>query len=371
LATSRELAMRGVQHVVLERGAEVGHSWINAYDSLTLHTGKHMSGLPGMRLPKSAPLFVPRAEFVRYLQEYARHFALPVRTGWDVRGVERITSGDSRWRVRSATTKGEATIECRDLVVASGIMANPRTPQMPGAETYTRAGGRLMHSADYRRPNDLVGKRVLVVGVGNSGGEIASELARAGNGNGKVTHVTIAVRSGANVVPRDILGIPIQYLARYIRKLPRALREAIVRGVGRIVEKRRGPAVLPRPAYGPLDAIPLIGFNLVDAIRDGLVDVRGGVERLTETGAAFADGKAPSEQPFDVVILATGFSPALAPLGQLIRVDAKGFALRHDRVTSADHDGLYFVGHNYDATGGLFNIARDAPMVARSVERGA
>lgn len=371
LATSRELAMRGVQHVVLERGAEVGHSWINAYDSLTLHTGKHMSGLPGMRLPKSAPLFVPRTEFVRYLQEYARHFALPVRTGWDVRGVARITSGDSRWRVRSATTKGEATIECRDLVVASGIMANPRTPQMPGAETYTRAGGRLMHSADYRRPNDLVGKRVLVVGVGNSGGEIASELARAGNGNGKVTHVTIAVRSGANVVPRDILGIPIQYLARYIRKLPRALREAIVRGVGRIVEKRRGPAVLPRPAYGPLDAIPLIGFNLVDAIRDGLVDVRGGVERLTETGAAFADGKAPSEQPFDVVILATGFSPALAPLGQLIRVDAKGFALRHDRVTSADHDGLYFVGHNYDATGGLFNIARDAPMVARSVERGA
>jgi cation diffusion facilitator CzcD-associated flavoprotein CzcO len=227
-----------------------------------------------------------------------------------------------------------------------------------------------MHSADYRRPNDLIGKRVLVVGVGNSGGEIASELARAGNTDGRVTHVTIAVRSGANVVPREILGIPIQYLARYIRKLPRALREAVVRAVGRIVEKRRGPPVLPRPPYGPLDAIPHIGFNLVDAIRDGLIDVRGGVERLTETGAAFADGKEPREQPFDVVILATGFSPALAPLGQLIRVDAKGFALRNDRVTSADHDGLHFVGHNYDATGGLFNIARDAPVVAERVASG-
>ena len=140
-----------------------------------------------------------------------------------------------------------------------------------------------------------------------------------------------------------------------------------MRAVGGIVEKRRGPPVLPRPAYGPLDAIPLIGFNLVDAIREGLVQVRGGIERLTASGAAFADGKEPSEEPFDVVILATGFAPALAPLGQLIRVDAKGFALRRDRVTSAEHDGLYFVGHNYDATGGLFNIARDSRLVARSV----
>ena len=368
LATSRELAKRRVEHVVLERGSAIGHSWINAYDSLTLHTGKHMSGLPGMGLPRSAPLFVPRAEFVRYLSDYATRFALPVRAGWDVRSVERLTNGDVRWRVHAKTPGGDATLECRDLVVATGIMANPRIARIAGAETFERGGGRIMHSVDYRRPNaDLIGQRILVVGVGNSGGEIASELARSRNGNGEPTRVTIAVRSGANVVPREILGIPVQYLARYIRKLPRVLREAVVRAVGRIVEKRRGPPVRPRPAYGPLDAIPLIGFNLVDAIRDGLVAVRGGVDRLTDKGAMFADGKQPSELPFDVVILATGFTPALSPLGQLIRIDAKGFALRHDRVTSADHDGLYFVGHNYDATGGLFNIARDAQLVARSV----
>lgn len=182
-----------------------------------------------------------------------------------------------------------------------------------------------------------------------------------------MTHVTVAVRSGANVVPREILGVPVQYLARYIRKLPRKAREAVVRAVGRIVEKRHGPPVLPRPAHGPLDAIPLIGFNLVDAIRDGFVQVRGAISRLTSSGAVFADGKTPAEVPFDVVILATGFAAALAPLGQLIRVDSKGFALRRDRVASADHDGLYFVGHNYDATGGLFNIAHDARLVARHI----
>ena len=70
-----------------------------------------------------------------------------------------------------------------------------------------------------------------------------------------------------------------------------------------------------------------------------------------------------------IVILATGFAPALAPLGQLIRVDAKGFALRNDRVASADQNGLYFVGHNYDATGGLFNIAHDSRLVAERIVR--
>ena len=368
LATSYALTQRAVKHVVLERGDRVAQSWANSYDSLTLHTGKHMSALPGMRIPRAAPLFVPRAEFVRYLTEYARRFELPVRTRWDVRSVERITSGDDRWRVRASTPSGDATTTCRDLIVATGIMANPRLPAVTGADAFQRAGGQLMHSVGYRRPNDLIGKRILVVGVGNSGGEIASELARAGKEHGNNTHVTIAVRSGANVVPREILGIPIQYLAFYIRKLPRAGREAVVRLVGKVVEKRRGPPVLPRPAHGPLDAIPLIGFSLVDAIRDGLVEVRGGVERMTTRGAVFADEKSPAEEPFDVVIFATGFAPALAPLGQLIRVDAKGFALRNDRVTSADHDGLYFVGHNYDATGGLYNIARDSELVARSVK---
>jgi putative flavoprotein involved in K+ transport len=367
LATSRELTRHGVEHVVFERGDRVGYSWANLYDSLTLHTGKHMSALPGLRLPRSAPLFVPRDAFVSYLSSYATRFALPVRMQWEVNAVERLTNSDARWRVRAVTPGGEVELECDDVIVATGIVANPRIPAMPGAMDFERAGGQLLHSVEYRTPAPFMGKRILVVGVGNSGGEIASELARAEKVDGSRTHVTVAVRSGANVVPREILGVPVQYLARYIRKLPRKARQAVVALVGRIVEKRRGPPVLPRPAHGPLDAIPLIGFHLVDAIREGLVQVRGAVARLTAAGAIFADDNTPAEQPFDVVILATGFSPALAALGQLIRADEKGFALRRDRVTSVDHEGLYFVGHNYDATGGLFNIARDATLAAERV----
>src|SRR5213593_5052194 len=88
LATSQQLQARAVPHRVLERGDSVGHTWANLYDSLTLHTGKHMSNLPGLPFPRSAPLFVPRQEFWDYLHRYAQTFELPLRTGCP---VERIT----------------------------------------------------------------------------------------------------------------------------------------------------------------------------------------------------------------------------------------------------------------------------------------
>ena len=350
LATSAELRRRGIEHVVLERGDSVGHSWANLYDSLTLHTGKHLSALPRMSFDRSVPLFPSRLDFMAYLAQYVDVLKLPVETGRTVTAIERR---NDEWLVR--TDRGD--IAARDVVMATGIVASPRLPAIPGRDRFR---GRLMHSVEYRRPAEFVGRRVLVVGVGNSGGEIGSELANAG------ARVTIAVRSGANVVPRQIAGIPIQYVSFAMRALPKAARTVIARVFGRITELRRKP-VLPKPAHGPLDAIPLIGFHLVDAIRAGKVTVRGGVTELTESGARFIDGV---EEPFDDVILATGFTAALAPLGNLVRTDAKGFAMRTDRVTSADQPHLYFVGHSYDATGGLYNIKLDSALAAERIAAG-
>jgi cation diffusion facilitator CzcD-associated flavoprotein CzcO len=349
LASSRELQRRSVEHVVLERG-DVAESWSRLYDSLTLHTGKHMSHLPGMRFPRGTPLFLSRERFVSYLREYREKFALPIESGREVTSLER--DGDS-WRV---TANGE-TLHADAVIVASGIISNPRIPTLPGQEEFR---GEVRHSVTYRRPEEVRGKRVLVVGAGNSAGEIASELGRAG------VDTTVAIRSGANVVPLQLLGIPVQYLAWLIRTLPRPAREVIVGAMGKLTELRNGPPVFPRAAVGPLDAIPLIGFRLVDAIRDGSVKLRGGMQRLTADGVRFDDG---SEEAFDVVLLATGFRAAIGFLGALARSDDRGFALRSDRVTSADQPNLYFVGHNYDATGGITNIRRDAPLAADAIQR--
>ncbi len=348
LATSQQLSQQRVPHRVLERGDDVGYTWANLYDSLTLHTGKHMSGLPGMPLPRSAPLFVPRQAFLDYLRRYARAFDLPVDTGRD---VERMTRTDGTWTVN--TSRG--VFAARVVVVATGIVANPKTPHFPGQD---RFAGRIAHSVAYRRPDGYSGRRVLVVGVGNSGAEIASELARTG------AKVTVAVRSGANVVPLTLAGLPIQYVSYWVRKLPRRVQEGAVGLVRLLTELRRGKPVLPRPAHSPLDEIPIIGFHLVDAIAQGVIHVRAGVAELTAEGARFTDGTAGR---FDEIILATGFGAALGPLGGLVQADAKGFARRRDRVVSVDQPGLYVVGHNYDATGGLYNISRDARLAARLI----
>jgi cation diffusion facilitator CzcD-associated flavoprotein CzcO len=287
LAASAELRRRGVGHRVLERGPQLGESWRRLYDSLTLHTGKHLSALPGLPLGRGVPVFPPRDVFVDYLERYAQSFDLPIEVN---RPATRVWRDESGWVVETPS----GPISAQALIAATGIISNPRMPPLEGRERY---GGRVLHSVEYRRPEAYVGRSVLVVGVGNSGGEIGSELARAG------ARVAVAVRSGTHVVPRDLLGVPVQYLSLLLRALPRGARNGIARAFARIAALRRGPPVLPRPAHGPLDAIPLIRFHLVDAIGEGLVAVRSGVAAFTGDGVRFSDGRSES---FDTVILATG-----------------------------------------------------------------
>jgi NADPH-dependent 2,4-dienoyl-CoA reductase/sulfur reductase-like enzyme len=347
LATSRELTRAGAEHCVLERGDRLGHTWANLYDSLVLHTGRHLSALPGLAFPSGTPLFPTRRDFLDYLHRYASTFSVPIETSSDVQRIEREAD---RWIVRLRTG---ITLEARTLVVASGIVANPFVPEIPGRD---RFAGRVIHSIDYRRPAGMKGRRVLVVGAGNSAGEISVELARAG------AEVTLAVRTGATIVPREMLGIPIQYLSLALHPLPRALVQRLTTAVGRL----RGPRVLPPAARTPCPKVPLIGLGLANALRSGTIRLRGGLTAFTEAGVRFSEGP---EQAFEDVILATGFRAALGFLEGEIAHDRCGFGRRRDRVVSLDHRSLCFVGHNYDTRGGLYNISIDAPRAARQITR--
>ena len=348
LATSQQLKRRGIQHHVLEKGGTVAHTWKKLYDSLTLHTGKHLSSLPGMPFPASTPLFPSRNQFLEYLNSYAVKFQLPIETACEVTSVEHR---DDLWIIRA---RGEEIL-ARNLVIATGILSNPNVPDIPGSGRFQ---GGMMHSVEYLRPDPFVGKRVLVVGAGNSAGEISSELAKAG------ALVTVSVRSGNQVLPRDLFGIPIQYYGYIISKFPQILQRSIVGGFANFMELLRGPPVIPRPLTSECPDVPLIGFQMIDAIKDGLIISKPSVAQFTEIGATFTDG---TEEKYDQVILATGFNSEIGILSKLIRVDDCGFAARKRRVLSQDQPNLYFVGHNYDATGGLNNIARDARIVSKFI----
>ena len=347
LAVSYTLARKNLDHVVFERGEAVGHSWSNVYESLRLHTGKHMSALPGMPYPGTTPLFPSRQTFLDYLQEYALRFKLPIETDCVVTAVGKQDDG---WQL--STPMGE--LRAQHLVMATGIMPVPNIPQFKGQEKY---GGHIIHTALYRCPEPYVGKKVLVVGVGNSGAEIATELNRAG------AHVAVSIRTGANFVPLTLLGVPIQYYSRWMQVLPKPLRQVIALASTSVVERLRGGVVIQKPGYGPLERQPVIGFSLVNAVRDGSIAVRTGIQRFTSDGTLFIDG---SSDAFDEVILATGYRAAIAMLDNLVHRDERGFALRN-RVVSMDQPNLYFVGHNYGTVGALLNIGRDAGLVARII----
>jgi thioredoxin reductase len=346
LAVSRELGRRGVEHLVLEAGA-IGSSWEGFYRSLVLHTGKHLSHLPGRRFPRDMPLFPPRERFLAYLRDYAAHFQLPVREATRVLSAER---GPEGWTLETSGGR----IRSRALVVATGIATNPTRPNLAGEDDF---GGEILHSAEYVEPSRFAGRRVLVVGVGNSGGEIAGELAGAG------VATTVCVRSGAHLMPLRMLGVPSQYWGAVIGLLPAPLPEKISRGATALRHALTGPPLIPRSNRPILARPPLLGDSLPAALRSGRVSLRGALDRLLPGAARFQDG---TEEPFDTIILATGYRPALGFLGALATLDAEGFPIRSG-VRSLDHSDLFFVGHRYGHSGALTAIRHDARRAAREV----
>ena len=236
-------------------------------------------------------------------------------------------------------------------------MSFPALPTFPGLDTYT---GQLFHSTEYRRPDEGLGQSILVVGMGNSAAEIASELAASGR------KVTVSVRSGATVIPRTIAGIPSQYLGWGMSWLPGPVQRRIVQSTARMGGLlRRRQATLPRKRdAGPCQDVPVVGHSVVSHISAGRIRLRPGIAEFTENTVRFTDG---TEWQGDTVILATGYRSAIGWMGQYGARDGCGFALRTSRVRSAIHPDLFFVGHNYDGRGGLYNIRIDAKRIGRQI----
>jgi cation diffusion facilitator CzcD-associated flavoprotein CzcO len=305
LASAACLKRRGIDPLVLEAGPAVAHSWRGHYDRLRLHTVKARSHLPGLSFGKELSRYPSRNEVVAYLEAYAERFAIAPRTGEAVRRV-RAAAG---FVVESA----HAVYQTRALVVAAGYNRVPNPERLPDQERFR---GTLMHSAGYRSGDGFAGQRVLVVGAGNTGAEIALDLLERG------ATPTIAVRAPVNVVPREFLGMPTQLTGIRLRHLPLKLADAIGRLVSRLAFGELTRYGLARPTLGPISAIklrrriPLIDVGTIAAIKRGEIAVKPAVERFTETGATFVDGSAGE---FEAAILATGYRPAL---GEITRAPA-------------------------------------------------
>ena len=356
LACAATMRGAGLNVAVFEKGGNVGSVWRRHYDRLHLHTDRKNSSLPGMAMPKSYPLYPSRAQVVAYLEAYAARFDIKPAFGNE---VVRLRRDGARWCAETANGAVSAPV----TVVATGMASAPYRPSWPGSEAYR---GATVHSSEYRNPAPYLGKRVLVVGFGNSGGEIALDLAEAG------ADVALAVRGPVQLLPRDLLGLPIVTWAILYKHLPARLVDLINAPILRLALGSFEKLGLRRAAKGPLQMIkedgriPLIDVGTLGKIRDGSIKVRGGISRLTNDGVVFDDGRS---EDFDAIVLATGFRPDLRRL--IPDVDGVFDAHGMPRVTgqATDAPGLYFCGQIVAPTGQFREIGLEAERLAKGVRQ--
>jgi cation diffusion facilitator CzcD-associated flavoprotein CzcO len=349
LAAAATLTRRGIAAVVLDADSRIGGTWARRYDRLCLHTARAFSGLPYLGLPREYPRYVPRDLYVHYLEDYASRLALDVRLDHP---VERIAPDAGGWSL----TTGRGVLRARAVVVATG---RHREPSLPGWARSTPFAGTLLHSSDYRNGRRARGLRALVVGLGNSGAEIAADLVDHG-----AAHVAVSVRRPPPIAARELAGVPLQLLGILLAPFPaRAVDAAgaLLRRAGTRDLRRHG---LSPEAWRPFaeGRPPVIDAGFLHHLRGGAIDVRPDVRRLSRRGSVFADG---SEEPFDVVVAATGFRSGLERLVAVPdALDQAGQPCANGRQRAR---GLFFVGFRESPRGQLFEAKREAFAVANAV----
>jgi cation diffusion facilitator CzcD-associated flavoprotein CzcO len=357
LAVGACLARHGLRAHILERGETLGWSWAQRYEFLRLHTPRGFSDLPG--LPLSTGRYPDRTELLAYFGDYARRAGLEIEYGREATAIARE---NSVWRVE--TSRG--LLHARHVVLASGFYAEPKEPDWKGRELFR---GRWLRPAEVSNEPNWDGRRVLVVGLGNTAADIFALLHRRG------ARTAISVRGPVHLAPREILGANAFRWRRWIPERLLPLRR-LGQKAGRVAERigARFWWLLQEHRYGDLrdrgvalksveeivrdhlsGRVPVIAGPWVGLLRSGEVPVFPGIAEFTAEGAVFVDGR---YEAFSDVIPALGYSKRRFPLAGDLQAQ-----LRDGPVPG--QPGLWLCGANP----GLYQIRPAARRLARAIAR--
>ncbi|MEU9672115.1 NAD(P)/FAD-dependent oxidoreductase [Streptomyces parvus] len=329
LATTHALLRRGLRPVVLEASDRAAGSWPRHHDSLTLFSPARYSSLPGMPFPGADRDRYPhRDEVVAYLTAYADRLDAEIRTGCRILAVRRTGDGFT------VELEGSGRLSARAVVAASGTFGHPHCPVLPGLQEYA---GQVLHAADYRSPAPFSGRRVVVVGAGNSAVQIAAELA-------DTARATLATRASVKFAAQRILGRDLHFWT--------ARSGLDTAPLGRF---------LARPPAQPV----LDDGRCRAALAAGRPDRRPLFTGADGSKVVWPDGQ---REEVDAIVLATGYRPNLPYLAGLDGALYEGGDPRHREGLATGVSGLAFVGLEWQrslSSNSLRGVGRDAERIAR------
>lgn len=356
LATAVCLLRQGIEYVIIEKHAQVASAWHNHYHRLHLHTNKRVSQLPYKKFGNNIPRYPSRQQVIDYLNDYQHTFNIqPV---FNTMATSIKKEGDY-WITQ--TTSG--IFQSKFVVMATGPFGKPKPIALQGMDTFS---GKIVHSAAYKTGKEFAEQKVLVIGFGNSACEIAIDLFEQG------ATPFMSVRSAINIVPRDVLGVPVLELSLLMNFLPPRIADLLSAPLVNAIIGDITRLGLKRKPYGPLEQVrregksPILDIGTIQLIRKGKIKIVGDIDFIEGNLVHF---KQSETQSFDAIIACIGYSQDQI---KIIEVDYNRFEdlrVSTSRQQYFGKDGLYFCGYYISPTGQIREIAADARKIAKDIRR--
>jgi dimethylaniline monooxygenase (N-oxide forming) len=346
IASCRVLHSRGIPFDCFEAGSEVGGNWrydndngmSSAYRSLHAKSSRRCLQYTAFPMPRHYPDYLSHELIAKYLDDFVDHFGFRrmIQFRTEVTRAEPVAGGGWDVTVRHRDTGRFRTVRYGAVLVANGHHWDPQYPEpaFPGAGSFA---GKQMHSHHYRTPEPLAGKRVLVLGVGNSACDVAADCSPI------AARTLLAMRRGAHIVPQYLLGRPTDHLTllRLGTRTPFRLQRLSVELLLRVARGSVTKYGMPTPDHPVLCAPPTVSDSLLSKLGNGDIVVRPNIDRFHGNIVRFTDG---SSEPVDVVIYCTGYKISFPFLNEAaIGTNGKHIPL-YRRVVPPQLPGLYFIG---------------------------
>jgi cation diffusion facilitator CzcD-associated flavoprotein CzcO len=350
LAMAKALGERKIPYEQIEADDDVGGNWYHGvYETVHIISSRKTTEFADYPMPEWYPDFPSREQMLTYLRDYAEKFGLREHIEFRNKVVMALPLADGRWELEFAG--GEKRIY-KGLVVCNGHHWDKRFPNYPG-----KFAGEYMHSKDYRSPMQLAGKRVLVIGGGNSACDIAAEAARVGKSS------AISLRRGYWFLPKTLFGRPSVDLVQ--PWFPVWAQRIFLSVVLRVVVGKYSDYGLPEPDHRIFEAHPTINSELLYYVKQGRIHPRPDIARFEGNTVHFVDG---TSEEFDVVVCATGFHVSFPFLPKGL-VPVKGsVALLYAGCVLAEYKNLYIIGTSQVRYGFGPVVTPGAELFARMIE---